>query len=101
MHVVYSNQHCKHATRLALPGYDADLSRNPGTRRGHSGLQSLQAQLGPVVRAVDFGLAPIVAVHDVAFVDFLQRAYDELHQRQPGVIHAPARCLFRRARTAP
>ena len=41
------------------------------------------AQLGPVVSANDYGLAPIVAVHDVAFVNFLQRAYGELHQRQP------------------
>ncbi len=29
MHVVYSNQHYKHATHLALPGYDEDYLEIP------------------------------------------------------------------------
>ena len=82
MHVVYSNQHYKHATHLALPGYDEAYLEIP--ERAEAILAAVaSAQLGPVVSAVDFGLAPILAVHDVAFVDFLQRAYGELHQRQP------------------
>ncbi len=83
MHVVYSNQHYKHATRLALPGYDENYLEIPD--RGEAILAAVAStQLGAVVPATDLGLAPIVAVHDVAFVDFLQRAYSELQQRQPG-----------------
>ena len=83
MHVVYSNQHYKHATRLALPGYDEDYLEIPD--RAEAILAAVAStQLGSVVSAVDFGLAPILAVHDVAFVAFLQRAYGELQQRQPG-----------------
>ena len=82
MQVVYSNQHYKHTTHLALPGYEEAYLEIP--ERADAILESVaSAQLGSVVSAVDFGLAPILAVHDVAFVDFLQRAYDELHQRQP------------------
>ena len=81
MHIVYSNRHMQHATHLVLPGYDANYLEIP--ERAKAILAAVaSAQLGPVVSANDFGLAPIVAVHDVAFVDFLQRAYDELHQRQ-------------------
>ena len=82
MHVVYSNQHYKHATRLALPGYDEAYLEIPD--RAEAILAAVAtAQLGPIVPANDYGLAPILAVHDVAFVNFLQRAYGELLQRQP------------------
>ena len=82
MHVVYSNQHHQHATRLALPGYDEAYLEIP--ERAEVILAAVAtAQLGPVVSADDYGLAPILAVHDGAFVDFLQRAYGALHQRQP------------------
>ena len=82
MHVVYSNQHYKHATRLTLAGYDENYLEIPD--RAEAILAAVaSAQLGQVVPAADFGLAPILAVHDVAFVDFLQRAYGESQQRQP------------------
>ena len=56
MHVVHSNQHHKHATRLALPGYDADYLEIPD--RAEAILAAVaSAQLGPVISAVDFGLA--------------------------------------------
>ena len=82
MHVVYSNQHYKHATHLALSGYDEAYLEIPE----HAEViraSVASAQLGPVVSAVDFGLSPILAVHDGAFVGFLQRAYGTLHQLQP------------------
>ena len=77
MHVVYSNQHYKHATHLALPGYGEAYLEIP--ERAEAILASVaSAQLGPIVSARDHGLAPIVAIHDGEFVNFLQRACDEL-----------------------
>ncbi len=82
MQVVYSNQHYKHTTHLALPGYEEAYLEIP--ERAEVILASVASeQLGPIIPATDFGLLPILAVHDGAFVDFLQRACDELHQRQP------------------
>lgn len=34
-----------------------------------------QAQLGPVVEPADYGLAPILAVHDAGYVEYLQNVY--------------------------
>jgi len=74
---VYSDKHALHGTdQVQFLGYPFYMDEVPA--RAWKILEAVQeAQLGPVVAPSDYGLEPILAVHDRDFVDFLRTAYDE------------------------
>lgn len=74
MHIVASAHHRAHDTRHSLPGYDSHYDEVP--QRAEAILDALrEAGLGAVQEAHDFGLAPILAVHDAGLIEFLQDAF--------------------------
>jgi acetoin utilization deacetylase AcuC-like enzyme len=74
MQIVASAQHLAHNTRHSLPGYDSRYDEVP--QRAEVILAAVSAAgLGEIQEPVDHGLAPILAVHDVGLVEFLQSAY--------------------------
>ncbi len=82
MQLVYSPHHHQHGTQLALPGYDVAYLEIP--QRAAVILEAVvAAKLGPIVAATDHGLAPILAVHDASFVEFLRQTCGTLDGRQP------------------
>ena len=83
MHVLFSSQHRGHATRPAMPGYADRYDEVP--QRVDAILAGLRAAgLGPVAEAWDHGLAPVLAVHETALVDFLRQAYAGSRGSLPG-----------------
>jgi acetoin utilization deacetylase AcuC-like enzyme len=83
MHIVYSSQHRHHPTTLALPGLDTAYLEVP--ERAEIILAAATAAgLGPVLPPDDHGLAPFLAVHEAAFVDFLRNAFTTHQLTQPG-----------------
>ncbi|MGC9334268.1 MAG: histone deacetylase family protein, partial [Anaerolineae bacterium] len=77
MYTVYSERHKLHNPEGVLAeGHPLDSWEVPA--RAEAILQAIeQAGLGPVVEPVDHGLAPIAAVHDAGYLDFLQSAYED------------------------
>jgi acetoin utilization deacetylase AcuC-like enzyme len=77
MHIIYTERHKRHATDAVLfEGRPFDTEELPA--RVEIILQAVQeAQLGRVSAPVDHGIAPILAVHDAGFVDFLRTVYTE------------------------
>ena len=75
--IVYTGRHKLHATdHVLLEGHPFVVEEVPA--RAEIILSALQvAGLGPLVEPADHGLAPILAVHDAGFVDFLRQAYAE------------------------
>ena len=74
MRIIASHHHQTHSTSRAMSGYDSDYDEVP--RRAEVILEAVSAAgVGPVSPPVDHGLAPILAVHDAALVEFLQGAY--------------------------
>jgi len=76
MPVVWTDRHRGHAPD---GGYwlGVRLAGDEEPERGDALRDQLLAAGATLVDAPDFGLAPILAVHDAAFVDCLQRAYPE------------------------
>ncbi len=77
MRIVYTSLHQQHRTdQVLLEGQPFVSEEVP--ERAEIILQALkEAQLGSVTSPTDHGLAPILAVHDGDFVNFLQRIYAE------------------------
>lgn len=75
MIIVYTDRHKLHATdQVQLAEHPLDSYEVPA--RAETILAALQsARLGSVMAPVDHGLAPILAVHDAGFVEYLQTAY--------------------------
>jgi len=84
--IVYTDQHQLHDTsEVLLMGHPLDYAEVPA--RAETILSAVQAaRLGPLTTPADHGLAPILAVHDEDFVDFLRTAYARsvIHLRQTG-----------------
>ena len=90
MHIVYTDRHKLHATDHIRRG-DSLFVTEEVPARAETILHAVQAeQLGPVVAPTDHGLAPILAVHDVSFVEFLSRVYAECaeHYGKPAPVFA-------------
>jgi acetoin utilization deacetylase AcuC-like enzyme len=77
MIIVYSDRHKLHATdQVQLEEHPLDSYEVPA--RAEAILAALwSARLGSVAAPVDHGLAPILAVHDAGFVDYLQTVYSK------------------------
>jgi acetoin utilization deacetylase AcuC-like enzyme len=77
MYTVYNERHKLHNPEGVLAeGHPLDSWEVPA--RAEAILEAItQAGLGPVVEPVDHGLAPIAAVHDAGYLDFLQSAYED------------------------
>lgn len=77
MQIVYTEQHRLHATdQVQVEDYPFSTWEVPA--RAEAILACVQAaQIGPLVKPIDHGLAPILAVHDAGFLQFLQNAYTE------------------------
>jgi acetoin utilization deacetylase AcuC-like enzyme len=75
MHIVYSDRHTLHATdEVLFEGHPFTTEEVPA--RAEIILKAIEAaQLGPVTKPADHGERPILAVHDVGFVDFLRTVY--------------------------
>jgi acetoin utilization deacetylase AcuC-like enzyme len=72
MHVIYTPYHELHATDQELvEGQPLDFYEVPARAEILLGLVRA-TQLGPAIEPVDHGLAPILAVHDADYVDFLR-----------------------------
>jgi acetoin utilization deacetylase AcuC-like enzyme len=76
MHVIYSSTHLLHNTSdIEIEGQPFVTEEMP--ERAEILLKAVQAaRLGPVIAPGDHGLAPILAVHDTGYVEFLRTAYD-------------------------
>jgi acetoin utilization deacetylase AcuC-like enzyme len=82
MRIVYSVHHKQHPGEQPIPGYHWTYEEAPA--RAEVILEALTAAgLGTVVTPADHGLAPILAVHDAAFVAYLQTAHGQAHELQP------------------
>ena len=77
MHIVHTDRHRAHATdEVLVEGHPLNSSEVPA--RAELILAGVQrAQLGPLVAPTDYGLQPILAVHDADYVGYLRGAYDE------------------------
>jgi acetoin utilization deacetylase AcuC-like enzyme len=75
MHIVYSASHEKHHPILEF--YEGELKHyHDAPERAQMILDAVHAaRIGPVVGPSDFGLGPILAVHTVDYVAYLQDAY--------------------------
>jgi acetoin utilization deacetylase AcuC-like enzyme len=75
MHIVYADQHKAHDTEhVLIEGQPLDSFDVPA--RAKTILETVRsAQLGSVLSPGDHGLAPILAVHDPDYVEFLGSAY--------------------------
>ncbi len=83
MRIVYSDHHREHAGQQPIPGYPWTYEETPA--RAEIILDALvRAGLGTVTPPTDHGLAPLLAVHDAAFVAYLQTAYEATRSRQAG-----------------
>jgi acetoin utilization deacetylase AcuC-like enzyme len=72
MHIVYTEQHKLHdPANILVEGHPLNSFEVPA--RAEAILSAVQAaQLGPIVAPTDHGLAPILAVHDADYVQFLR-----------------------------
>ena len=77
MITVFSEQHLLRRPRTEL--YGGELVRpHESPERAQIVLERVQAQrLGPVIGPASFGMAPVLRVHDPAYVQFLQQAWSE------------------------
>jgi len=83
MHIIFASQHQAHATSQVMPGCPDRYDETPP--RAKAILAALDAAgLGSPVQAADHGLAPILAVHDAALIDFLQGAFAGSRAFLPG-----------------
>lgn len=91
MRAVYSEAHKQHApAEIVVRGLVAPNLEVPG-RMDHL-LEALQAGGHDIVVPRDFGLEPILAVHDGAYVDFLRTAYERWHEAFPAGKAGPYAC---------
>lgn len=76
MLTVYSDDHrCQNAAWELIDGKLLPPFENP--RRADRVLAAVQQRLGEVIAAQSFGLEPILRVHDLGYVEFLQTAWSE------------------------
>lgn len=75
MQTIYTARHKLHATdHVTFEGQPFVIEETPA--RAEVILQAIQeATLGSVAPPIDHGIHPILAVHDVAFITYLQSAY--------------------------
>jgi acetoin utilization deacetylase AcuC-like enzyme len=76
VHIVYSERHQLHATAGLRPEAHPSLTAEVPARAEVIFGAVEAARLGPTTSPSDHGLAPILAVHEPAFVDFLRTLYD-------------------------
>lgn len=79
MKTIYSNKHKLHATdHVTYDGFPFITEEIPA--RAELILKAIQlAELGKILPPKDFGLAPILKVHDAGFVEYLRTAF-QIHQ---------------------
>ena len=77
MRIVYTDQHKLHTTDQVVRDGRPFITQEVPARIERI-LSAVRAeQIGPVIAPTDYGLEPILAVHDAGFVDFLCSAYAE------------------------
>ena len=78
MHIVHSEQHDLHRPRFELLGGKlVELADVPARIEWIK--QACQRQgLGTLIEASDFGMTPVLDVHDARYVEFLQTAWGEM-----------------------
>ncbi|MBN1259343.1 MAG: histone deacetylase family protein [Anaerolineae bacterium] len=81
MHVIYSDHHKTHTTNVATIDGVPFVSRELPARAEVILLAVREAGLGPITAPVDHGLAPVLAVHDPAYVSHLKTVYQETSRR--------------------
>jgi len=87
MHIVYSEHHRLHNTdQVQVEGRPFITEEVPARAEI---LLAAALQVGSVIPPTDHGLAPILAVHDPDYVNFLRTAYAESAALSPGVAPAP------------
>src|SRR5689334_22412870 len=75
MVTIYTDKHKLHATDgVRMEGHPSVIDEVPARAEIIIGAVRA-ANLGPVEPPADFGLAPILAAHDAAYVDFLKTIY--------------------------
>ncbi len=77
MRIVYTDQHKLHATDRVLRDGQPFVTEEVPARAEVILSAARAAQLGPIIAPADYGLEPILAVHDAGFVNFLRSAYAE------------------------
>ncbi|WP_414476364.1 histone deacetylase family protein [Microvirga sp. M2] len=91
MRAIYSETHNLHApSEIVVRGKVSPNLEVPG-RVAHL-LDALKAGGHEIVAPRDFGMEPILAIHDRAYVEFLQSAYERWHQAFPKGKAGPYAC---------
>jgi len=77
MKIIYSEQHYQQSPKLELAGGDLVPSFENPSRAEHVLERVKTVGLGEIITPDEFGIQPLLAVHDAAYVRFLQTAWQE------------------------
>lgn len=91
MKAAYTDMHTRHApAEITLRGLIAANLEVPG--RAEHLLHALQAGGHEIVAPRDFGMEPILAIHDRDYIEFLRTAYTRWHEAFPEGKAGPYAC---------
>ena len=77
MKIIYSDQHYQQSPKLELAGGDLVPSFESPSRAEFVLARVKAVGLGEIITPDEFGLRPLLAVHDAAYIRFLQTAWEE------------------------
>lgn len=77
MKTIYSEQHFQQSPKLELAGGELVPSFENPSRAEHVLARVKAVGLGEVIAPEEFGIRPILAVHDASYISFLQLAWQE------------------------
>ena len=77
MKIIYSDQHYQQSPKLELAGGDLVPSFESPSRAEFVLARVKAVGLGEIITPDEFGVRPLLAVHDAAYIRFLQTAWDE------------------------
>ena len=77
MKIIYSDQHYHQSPKLELAGGDLVPSFENPSRAEHVLERAKTVGLGEIITPDEFGLRPLLAVHDSGYIRFLQTAWQE------------------------
>lgn len=77
MKIIYSEKHKLRDAKTELFGGELVLPFERASRVAYVLDRARDVNLGPVLEPEDFGMEPILAIHDAGFIGFLQTAWDQ------------------------
>lgn len=75
MHIYYSSRHQQHDTDSVLKNEQPIVIEEVPRRVEIIRKAITKAEIGPILEPDDYGIAPILAVHDAGYINFLEHIY--------------------------